>query len=81
MDSAQSLRLALEYCYALLRFLLELWLNLSYLRYFLFQTPDEIGSKTRRLAEKHDEWVYMTVHTDDGAIQERFMNVNPAPPG
>lgn len=82
MDSAQSLRTVLEYCYsALLHFLLDLWLTLSYLPYFFLQTPDEIGLRTRRLAEQNDDWVYMTVQTGDGAIQERFMNVNPAPPG
>lgn len=70
-----------HYYTAFLQSLLDLWLAFLYLPYLCRRTPDEIGSIARKLAEERDDWVYLTVETQDGSIQERFMRTKPAPPG
>ena len=73
---------ALQPCFALLYFLRELWLICTHLPFFFCETPDEIAARTRKLAEAHDDWTYVTVDTEFGQIEERYMNRGATiPPG
>ncbi|KIP09042.1 hypothetical protein PHLGIDRAFT_126633 [Phlebiopsis gigantea 11061_1 CR5-6] len=70
----------LRLCYIVLHFLREIWLFCCDLPFFLCGAPDEIAARTRKSAEERDDWVYLTVETDSGQIEERYMNGNVTPP-
>lgn len=58
----------------------ELWLTLAHTPYLFCRTPDELGTQTRKLFDTDDDWVYVTVRTGVGAVDEPYMKVNPIPP-